>query len=155
MMFAIPRGNIVYIGTTDTPYNDDVNQPYPTQKDVDYILQSTFAYSLDYPIETKDIQSTWSGLRPLIQQKRKGPSELSRRDEIFESKDGLLSIAGGKLTGYRKMAERIVNRAQRVIGTRLACQTKNLVLYGQDFDSTKDVRHLCDSVNTIIKGPTF
>ena len=42
-----------------------------------------------------------------------------------------------------------------VIGPRLACQTKNLVLYGQDFDSTKDVRHLCDSVNTIIKGPSF
>ncbi|MGC6419768.1 MAG: glycerol-3-phosphate dehydrogenase/oxidase [Chitinophagales bacterium] len=155
MMFAIPRGNIVYIGTTDTPYNDDVNQPYPTQKDVDYILQSTLRIFPDYPIETKDIQSTWSGLRPLIQQKGKGPSELSRRDEIFESKDGLLSIAGGKLTGYRKMAERIVNRAQRVIGHRLACQTKNLVLYGQDFDSTKDVRHLCDSVNTIIKGPSF
>ena len=109
----------------------------------------------DYPIGKKDIQSTWSGLRPLIQQKGKGPSELSRRDEIFESKDGLLSIAGGKLTGYRKMAERIVNRAQRVIGKRLACQTKNLVLYGQDFDSTTDVQHLCHSASAIIKGPDY
>ena len=155
MMFAIPRGNIVYIGTTDTPYNDDVNQPYPTQQDVDYILQSTLRMFPDYPIGKRDIQSTWSGLRPLIQQKGKGPSELSRRDEIFESKDGLLSIAGGKLTGYRKMAERIINRAQRVLGKRLTCQTKNLVLYGQSFDSTTDVQHLCSSANAIIKGPDY
>jgi len=53
------------------------------------------------------------------------------------------------------MAERIVNRAQRVIGTRLPCQTKNLVLYGQGFDSTTDVQHLCHSVNGIIKGPGY
>ena len=155
MMFAIPRGNVVYIGTTDTPYNDDVNQPYPTQHDVDYILQSTLRMFPDYPLEEKDIQSTWSGLRPLIHQKGKKPSELSRRDEIFESKDGLLSIAGGKLTGYRKMAERIVNRAQRVIGKRLACQTKNLVLHGQGFDSTSDVQQLCHRVNAMIKGPYY
>ena len=155
MMFAIPRGNIVYIGTTDTPYNDNINHPYPTHDDVDYILQSTHRMFPDYPIEKKDIQSTWSGLRPLIQQKRKDPSELSRRDEIFESEDGLLSIAGGKLTGYRKMAERIVNRAQRVIGKRLACQTQHLVLYGQGFDSITDVQHLVNNVNAIIKGPSY
>ncbi|HAB90458.1 MAG TPA: glycerol-3-phosphate dehydrogenase [Bacteroidetes bacterium] len=155
MMFAIPRGNIVYIGTTDTPYNDNTNHPYPGHDDVDYILQSTLRMFPDYPIEKKDIQSTWSGLRPLIQQEGKGPSELSRRDEIFESKDGLLSIAGGKLTGYRKMAERIVNRAQRIIGKRLACQTQHLVLYGQGFDSTTDVQHLCHRVNAIINGPDF
>ena len=155
MMFAIPRGNIVYIGTTDTPYDDNINHPYPAHKDVEYILQSTLRMFPDYPLEKEDIQSTWSGLRPLIHQKGKGPSELSRRDEIFESKDGLLSIAGGKLTGYRKMAERIVNRAQRIIGVRSACHTKSLVLYGQGFDSTKDVENLYDRVNAIIKGSPY
>jgi glycerol-3-phosphate dehydrogenase len=56
-----------------------------------------------------DVESTWSGLRPLIHEDGKSPSDLSRKDEIFISDSGLISIAGGKLTGFRKMAERSVN----------------------------------------------
>ena len=55
-----------------------------------------------------DVATTWAGLRPLIFEPNKGPSELSRRDEVFISENGLISIAGGKLTGYRKMAERVL-----------------------------------------------
>ena len=91
-------------------------------------------------------------LRPLIHQKGKKPSGYHVRGEIFESKDGLLSIAGGKLTGYRKMAERIVNRAPASRGNRLACQTKNLVL------RSNLIRHcagLCHRVNAMIKGPDY
>ena len=58
----------------------------------------------------EDIQSSWAGLRPLIHEDGKSPSELSRKDEIFVSASGLISIAGGKLTGYRKMAERTVDK---------------------------------------------
>jgi len=60
-----------------------------------------------------DIISNWAGLRPLIHEEGKSPSELSRKDEIFEAPDGLISIAGGKLTGYRKMAERIVDKVMK------------------------------------------
>ena len=60
-------------------------------------------------ITEKDIESSWAGVRPLIWKEGKDPSEISRKDEIWESDSGLLSIAGGKLTGYRKMAEMIVN----------------------------------------------
>jgi glycerol-3-phosphate dehydrogenase len=57
----------------------------------------------------QDVLSSWAGLRPLIYEEGKGPSELSRKDEIFLASSGLITIAGGKLTGFRKMAEKVVN----------------------------------------------
>jgi glycerol-3-phosphate dehydrogenase len=113
MIFAIPRDNATYVGTTDTNYSDKIERPCVTQEDVDYILKATNnAFDIE-PLTEKDIQSTWAGLRPLIHEDGKSPSELSRKDEIFISKHGLISIAGGKLTGYRKMAERTVDLAFR------------------------------------------
>lgn len=113
MIFAIPRDNATYVGTTDTNYSDEIERPHVMQEDVDYILKATNnAFDIE-PLTEKDIQSTWAGLRPLIHEDGKSPSELSRKDEIFISKHGLISIAGGKLTGYRKMAERTVDLAFR------------------------------------------
>lgn len=113
MIFAIPRDGATYVGTTDTNYSDKIERPRVTQEDVDYILAATNnAFDIE-PLTEKDIQSTWAGLRPLIHEDGKSPSELSRKDEIFISKHGLISIAGGKLTGYRKMAERTVDLALR------------------------------------------
>ncbi|MBI1289376.1 MAG: FAD-dependent oxidoreductase [Flavobacteriales bacterium] len=113
MIFAIPRDNATYVGTTDTNYSDKIERPHVTQEDVDYILKATNnAFDIE-PLTEADIQSTWAGLRPLIHEDGKSPSELSRKDEIFISKHGLISIAGGKLTGYRKMAERTVDLALR------------------------------------------
>ena len=113
MIFAIPRDGATYVGTTDTTYTDKIERPHVTQEDVDYILAATNdAFDIE-PLTEKDIQSTWAGLRPLIHEDGKSPSELSRKDEIFISKHGLISIAGGKLTGYRKMAERTVDLALR------------------------------------------
>src|SRR5690625_6352297 len=60
-------------------------------------------------ITADHVQSSWAGLRPLIAQDGKNPGEISRKDEIFISDSGLISIAGGKLTGYRKMAEDIID----------------------------------------------
>ena len=113
MIFAIPRDNATYVGTTDTTYIDKIERPYVTQEDVDYVLKgANEAFDIE-PLTEKDIQSTWAGLRPLIHEDGKSPSELSRKDEIFISQKGLISIAGGKLTGYRKMAERTVDLALR------------------------------------------
>src|SRR5690606_1337083 len=58
----------------------------------------------------EDVESSWAGLRPLISDGVDNPNEISRKDEIFISTSGLYSIAGGKLTGYRKMAQQIVDR---------------------------------------------
>jgi glycerol-3-phosphate dehydrogenase len=113
MMFAIPRGHVVYLGTTDTSYYDSLEQPKATREDVDYILSSVNSMFPTVQLGEKDVISSWAGLRPLIHEAGKSPSELSRKDEIFVSEGGLISIAGGKLTGYRKMAARVCDRVAK------------------------------------------
>lgn len=113
MIFAIPRDGSTYVGTTDTDYKDDMARPNITESDVDYVLKAANeAFDIE-PLTRADIRSSWAGLRPLIHEDGKSPSELSRKDEIFISEHGLISIAGGKLTGYRKMAERTVDLAAK------------------------------------------
>ena len=109
MAFAIPREGKVYVGTTDTVYKQDIAHPTMTQEDRDYVLKAIDFMFPEVVIKADDIESSWAGLRPLIHEEGKDPSEISRKDEIFVSGSGLLSIAGGKLTGYRKMGESIVN----------------------------------------------
>lgn len=109
MIFAIPRGKKVYIGTTDTNYSADTNFPFATREDVQYVLDATNFMFPGASLHVDDVESSWAGLRPLIHEEGKSPSDLSRKDEIFISDSGLISIAGGKLTGFRKMAERSVN----------------------------------------------
>jgi glycerol-3-phosphate dehydrogenase len=108
MIFAIPHDDYTYIGTTDTPYEEDKDHPQATGKEVEYLLQSCNHLFPKAPLTDSDISSTWAGLRPLIYKPGKSFSELSRKDEVFISQTGLISIAGGKLTGYRKMAERVI-----------------------------------------------
>jgi glycerol-3-phosphate dehydrogenase len=109
MLFAIPREHTTYFGTTDTDYNGVIDNPRITGADVNYLLNSVNATFPTLKLKESDIISSWAGLRPLIFKKGKKSTELSRKDEIFNSNSGLISIAGGKLTGYRKMAERVVN----------------------------------------------
>jgi len=110
-VFAIPRDAITYIGTTDTEYVGPYDDPFITLDDVSYLLEAaerTFAVDRLSP---DDVVSAWAGLRPLLHQEGKKPSELSRKDEIMIGAGGLLSIAGGKLTTFRRMAQRIVDLA--------------------------------------------
>lgn len=135
MMFAIPRGEKVYVGTTDTNYKGDKREPGVTKEDVDYIMKATNALFPGYQLTTADIESSWSGLRPLIHEEGKSPSDISRKDEIFHSDSGLMTIAGGKLTGYRKMADNIVSIVAKELEQETGavyktCQTKKLVLSG-------------------------
>ncbi|MFN5169449.1 MAG: glycerol-3-phosphate dehydrogenase/oxidase [Cyclobacteriaceae bacterium] len=138
MIFAIPRGRVTYIGTTDTDYVARIDDVRANRGDVDYLIHAvndTFPAAL---LTLADVESSWAGLRPLIHEVGKSASELSRKDEIFESPSGLISIAGGKLTGYRKMAERVVDRVVDLYfsdaGTK-SCQTASHRLPGGDFDS--------------------
>ncbi|MEO1011484.1 MAG: glycerol-3-phosphate dehydrogenase/oxidase [Bacteroidota bacterium] len=110
MMFAIPRGKITYIGTTDTNFQDDKDRVTTDLADAIYLISAVNNMFPSIHLEMEDIVSSWAGLRPLIHEEGKSTSELSRKDEIFTSDSGLISIAGGKLTGYRKMAERAVDR---------------------------------------------
>ena len=110
MIFVIPRGDITYIGTTDTPYHEALDDPRMTKEDRDYLLRAVQDMFPSAAITEQDVISHWAGIRPLIYEEGKGPSELSRKDEILISPTGLITIAGGKLTGYRKMAEKVVDR---------------------------------------------
>ncbi len=145
MIFAIPRGRVTYIGTTDTDYTGDKNNVLTTRDDAQYLIHAvneTFPSAL---LTFADIESSWAGLRPLIHEEGKSASELSRKDEIFESKSGLISIAGGKLTGYRKMAERVVDKViDRNFSDRdlAKCKTEELILPGGDFREYADVKKL-------------
>ena len=83
-------------------------------------------------LDISDIISSWAGLRPLIQDQNKASQDISRKDEIFISKSGLISIAGGKLTAYRSMAERVVNVAnKRMNFNNKKCKTKQIKLLKQ------------------------
>ena len=131
MIFAIPRNEITYIGTTDTNYKGDLADPQASQEDVNYVLNSVNRLFPDVDLVIEDVQSSWAGVRPLIHEEGKSPSELSRKDELFESPSGLISIAGGKLTGYRKMAERVVDLVmKRSRKTWAPCMTDKVVLAG-------------------------
>jgi len=112
MIFAIPRGRATYVGTTDTNYSNSLNRVVATKEDAQYLLDATNNMFSSLKLTIDDIESNWAGLRPLIHEDGKDPSELSRKDEIFVSQTGLISIAGGKLTGYRKMAQRVINAVQ-------------------------------------------
>src|SRR5699024_5764103 len=109
MIFAIPRGEKTYAGTTDTDYNGDIAHPTVTVADRDYLLEAINAMFPSLNLTADDVESSWAGLRPLIAEEGKSPDEISRKDEIFISDSGLISMAGGKLTGYRKMAEEAVD----------------------------------------------
>lgn len=138
MMFVIPREGKTYFGTTDTTWTKDPAEPTVTPKDVHYILEAVNKMFDIEPLHFADVESAWSGVRPLIQEEGKDPSEISRKDEIFHSESGLYSIAGGKLTGYRKMAEKIVNQVAKDIAQTygdyhyVETQTLHLPLSGAD-----------------------
>ncbi|MEW7290163.1 glycerol kinase GlpK [Aquimarina sp. 2304DJ70-9] len=118
MIFAIPRGRATYVGTTDTNYNSNLNRVVATQDDASYLLKAVNHMFPSLELTNEDIESNWAGLRPLIHEDGKDPSELSRKDEIFVSKTGLISIAGGKLTGYRKMAQRVIDTVLKTMSAK-------------------------------------
>jgi glycerol-3-phosphate dehydrogenase len=137
MVFAIPREGKAYVGTTDTFYDSDPINPQMTKEDLDYLLKAINFMFPDVKVSEKDVESNWAGVRPLIWEEGKDPSEISRKDEIWESESGLMTIAGGKLTGYRKMAEKIVDllvdKFEKEYGKQFGpCVTKHTPISGGD-----------------------
>lgn len=146
MLFAIPRKGKTYIGTTDTVYNEDINKPTANKEDVKYLLKAVNKMFGTVKLEKNQIESSWAGLRPLIYEDGKSASEVSRKDEIFISDSGLITIAGGKLTGYRKMAERTVDLVRLDLKKKgfnfRECNTEKLKLSGGDFDNNQEINDL-------------
>ncbi|MFD2529828.1 MULTISPECIES: glycerol-3-phosphate dehydrogenase/oxidase [Polaribacter] len=160
MMFAIPRGKVTYFGTTDTNYQEDKDNVETSLVDATYLISAVNNMFPDIDISLEDIQSSWAGLRPLIHEEGKSASELSRKDEIFVSDTELISIAGGKLTGYRKMAERIVDLVAKKYKRRYdkefdEIKTKEIVLNGGDFKDSSEVQSYTDAIYNRIAEVDF
>ncbi len=119
VLFAIPWGENTYIGTTDTDYEGDPGEVAATLADIDYLIAATAAYFPEHILERADVLSTWAGLRPLMRPTTADgevdESSVSREHQIVVGQDGLITIAGGKLTTHRRMAAETVDTALKLL----------------------------------------
>jgi len=119
VLFALPWGERTYVGTTDTDYEGAPGEEAATLEDVDYLIAAANHYFPNDQINRDDVISTWAGLRPLIAPEPKvgemSESQVSREHQIVIGEDGLITIAGGKLTTYRKMAKECVDLAVNLL----------------------------------------
>lgn len=113
VLFAIPWGDRTYIGTTDTDHRGDPADVYADSADVRYLLDAANHYFPRNPLVPDDVVSTWAGLRPLVAPEggAVGESQVSREHTVLVGRDGVVTIAGGKLTTYRRMAAEVVDTA--------------------------------------------
>jgi glycerol-3-phosphate dehydrogenase len=119
VLFALPWGERTYVGTTDTDYEGAPGEEAATLEDVDYLIAAANYYFPNDQINRDDVISTWAGLRPLIAPEPEvgemSESQVSREHQIVIGEDGLITIAGGKLTTYRKMAKECVDLAVNLL----------------------------------------
>ncbi len=111
VLFIIPWGDQIYVGTTDTDYEGDPARVATEREDVDYLLEAVAAYFPHLQIGHDDITATWAGLRALIRAEGVPPSQVSREHVITDGPEGMVSIAGGKLTTHRRMGAEVVEHA--------------------------------------------
>jgi glycerol-3-phosphate dehydrogenase len=110
VMFILPWGDLSYVGTTDTDYTGDPAQVHATQDDITYLLRSANSVFPHARLDTQDVIASWAGVRALIDGHSSGPaSSVSREHKIVKGPGGMISVAGGKLTTYRRMAAEVVD----------------------------------------------
>jgi glycerol-3-phosphate dehydrogenase len=130
-MFAIPWHEHALLGTTDTPVRDATLEPVPMEREIDFILETASQY-LARPPKRADVLSAFAGIRPLVKSSEAvGTAALSRDHTIHVSKSGLVTIAGGKWTTYRRMAADCVDHAATLAKLdERPCVTKTLAIHG-------------------------
>ncbi|QZA33681.1 FAD-dependent oxidoreductase [Hydrogenibacillus sp. N12] len=111
LMFAVPRDDFVYAGTTDTPYAGDLVRPRAEAEEVTYILRALRQTFPEAGVGPDDVVATWAGIRPLVAPSGSvaDPSAVSRDYQLFAAPSGLVTVGGGKLTAFRAMARHIVD----------------------------------------------
>jgi glycerol-3-phosphate dehydrogenase len=129
----------VYVGTTDTDYEGSLDDPVCTPDDVRYLLDAVNRF-LTHPLSTDDVLGTWAGLRPLVRDaSSERTADLSRRHRVQRSPGGLITVTGGKLTTYRRMAQDTVDEVVDALGRGGRCRTRRLPLHGAEgFDAVAD-----------------
>ncbi|MBW2453496.1 MAG: glycerol-3-phosphate dehydrogenase/oxidase [Deltaproteobacteria bacterium] len=138
VLFAIPWNGKVIVGTTDVPVEQRELEPVATDEEIDFILENAHDY-LERPPTRDDILSAFSGIRPLVKAAvDANTSTLSRDHTITVAKSGLLTIAGGKWTTYRHMAEDLVNNAEIIADLEpQPCVTQQLRIHGYHREADK------------------
>ena len=117
ILFAIPWGERVILGTTDTDYSGPLENPTCDDADIDYVLDVVNEAFPRASLSPADLVSTWAGLRPLVADPHGNPSDISRRHEVTMSQPGWWDVTGGKLTTYRLMAEETVDAIAKYTNT--------------------------------------
>ena len=132
VLFVLPWEGHALVGTTDEPA-EITEHPKPLEEEIDYLLRHVTRY-FNMKVEKSDIKATWSGLRPLVRDPEATDTASLARDHVIEvSADGLLTIAGGKWTTYRKMAMDTVDQALKrfkLSAPKKTCQTEQLPILG-------------------------
>jgi glycerol-3-phosphate dehydrogenase len=137
-VFVVPWGGeggphrFTYIGTTDTDYDGPLDDPQITPDDVAYLLRAING-AITTKITEADILGTWAGLRPLIAAaKSERTADLSRRHSVQVAPSNVVTVTGGKLTTYRRMAADAVDEIVKLVGRGGRSRTKRLALHGAD-----------------------
>ena len=150
---VIPWNEHTYLGTTDTDYSGPLDDPRVEPRDITYVLNAVNA-AVSSPLRPEDVTASWAGLRPLLATTdARGPApssrtaDLSRRHKVERSASGLITVTGGKLTTYRKMAADTVDAVQHELGsTGVASRTKRLRLRGSEPVNALQARQLADKL---------
>ncbi|MBO6522997.1 MAG: glycerol-3-phosphate dehydrogenase/oxidase [Balneolaceae bacterium] len=131
VLFAVPWHGKALVGTTDTPIEKPDLEPKALEEEIEFILRHAKQYLSKDP-KRNDVKSVFAGLRPLVRpEDAKSTSEISRSHHLQVSESGLVTIAGGKWTTYRKMAEDTINQAELIAGLdNTPCKTENLRIHG-------------------------
>lgn len=138
VLFAIPWHNRVIVGTTDTAIDSAEIEPIAQQGEIDFILEHAAQYLSKDPSKD-DILSIFAGIRPLVSDPAaENTAAISRDHVVNTSRSGLLTIAGGKWTTYRKMAEDTIEQAILIGGLEFQpCITETLQIHGYHKHSEK------------------
>jgi glycerol-3-phosphate dehydrogenase len=118
VVFVIPWGTRTVVGTTDTFYKGPPEEALADRADVDYLLEVGNHYFPGAKLGLDDVLATWSGLRPLLKPSRDASASAVPREHHLESRPGLVTIAGGKLTTYRRMAVEVVDTVCEQLATK-------------------------------------
>ena len=127
-IFALPWYGRVLVGTTDNDYEGDIDQVPPSGSDVEYLLEALNDY-FSTDLGPDDLTGAYAGVRPLISSgDPKKSVDISRRAELYETSSGMLTITGGKLTTFRRMAAQVVDRITQRDGRDAECRTDDIPL---------------------------
>lgn len=137
VVFVLPWGRLTLVGTTDTDFAGDPDHVVPEADDVAYLLETVNEAFPAAHLGPADVVSAYAGLRPLIRGRREASeSDISREHAIFQDGDGLISVAGGKLTTHRAMAQEIVDLVCQRLG-RPASRVTASKPFGPDIDAVR------------------